>query len=506
MPYAMRQSQFLTAPSGLMLPRGAESVMLFNGLKLNDRRILEQFRVTRVTGMGDAELRDDREPNPDGDGETPFTARYGGRTITLQGYLEAGNIEMLRYMWYQLKRAFDDISGEKPLALFGGKEFLETWEAAALSANVADWTMMSGNASHWSVPGDGTLTPLAPDSEMRLRMLRRSVKDFSVTIKLTPKTSFSLSPVWLTYGFGAMIDANNYLWGGISSSQGLVIGYRSGGVDTIGTNDALSNSLISEAANGGWIRFIRDGTLLRVEYWTTDPLLGGFPRTEMQYALAGGVLTQFGNVTGNMGMAVRAHHVDWRWNEAYFGEYPGDPMLLVRKAAAMEGDDEQSDFRVRRPFLITLRSSSDVMYSKTHGWLAGNIALATLTFPGGGTGIPFPTTGGIIFGAQLGTATNKGFAPTYPILNLTPPATNVSIVNLTNGTRIVLDGAIPTDGLLIDCAKRTIVTPNGVNQYSMLGTGNTWLRLDPGANVIATGADDSPSNAICFMRWRHAIR
>ena len=96
-------------------PPGIESRIVFNGLVLNNRSTVDKYRVTRIEGLADADVRDTREPNPSNHGETALDSLYGGRTLTLTGRVEAFTLNKLRAMQQALRSAFVDLTTEKPL-------------------------------------------------------------------------------------------------------------------------------------------------------------------------------------------------------------------------------------------------------------------------------------------------------------------------------------------------------------------------------------------------------
>lgn len=96
-------------------PRGVESIIEYNDLTMNVRDWIDTYLVTNIGGLDDADVRDNREANPDEDGETPGDSLYGGRTITLQGKIVTKTIWKLRDMEQALRTAFADLGSEKPL-------------------------------------------------------------------------------------------------------------------------------------------------------------------------------------------------------------------------------------------------------------------------------------------------------------------------------------------------------------------------------------------------------
>ena len=103
-----------TAGTGTAQPIGLESVLEYNTLRINDRSVYDTIRLTSIDGLGDADVRDSRVAYPGEHGEIASEALYGGRTITLTGRLEAGNISKLRDLAQALRSAFVDLQ-ELPL-------------------------------------------------------------------------------------------------------------------------------------------------------------------------------------------------------------------------------------------------------------------------------------------------------------------------------------------------------------------------------------------------------
>lgn len=86
------------------VPPGLESVVCWNGLRLNERRLADRWFLSSIDGLMDADIRDSREVNPGEHGETAFESLYGGRTVVLEGRAEAGNMAKMRELQEQLKR------------------------------------------------------------------------------------------------------------------------------------------------------------------------------------------------------------------------------------------------------------------------------------------------------------------------------------------------------------------------------------------------------------------
>lgn len=110
------------AGSGLAVPTGIESIFHYGGLTFNDKNNLDYYRINRIDGLSDPDVRDQRELNPSRHGETALTSLYGGRTVVLTGRIEASNLQKMRDMVMALKIAFADLV-ESPLAVITGQGY-----------------------------------------------------------------------------------------------------------------------------------------------------------------------------------------------------------------------------------------------------------------------------------------------------------------------------------------------------------------------------------------------
>jgi hypothetical protein len=103
--------------TGASLALGLEAIYEYNGLLLNDKRVLEKYRLTSVTAYDDPDVRSSRQENPTQHGERRVSMFYGGRLISLQGRIEAYNLEKMRDMQAAIKAAFN-APGEKLLKIY----------------------------------------------------------------------------------------------------------------------------------------------------------------------------------------------------------------------------------------------------------------------------------------------------------------------------------------------------------------------------------------------------
>jgi hypothetical protein len=106
--------------TGTSVPGGIECQFSYNELILNDTTVIDKYRVTTISGLDDPDVRDSREDNPAYEGETVYATLHGGRTIVLEGRVEAFSLHKLRDMQQALRTAFADLSEEKKLYFLTG--------------------------------------------------------------------------------------------------------------------------------------------------------------------------------------------------------------------------------------------------------------------------------------------------------------------------------------------------------------------------------------------------
>jgi len=96
--------------TGSSQPGGLECTFYYNGVTLHDRRYVDKIRVTKIDGLHDSDIRDNREVLPADHGEIPLSAFYGGKNITIEGKIEAYNVNKLRDMQQGFRYAFSSLS------------------------------------------------------------------------------------------------------------------------------------------------------------------------------------------------------------------------------------------------------------------------------------------------------------------------------------------------------------------------------------------------------------
>lgn len=141
-------------------PGGLENIYSFNGLVLNDLHGgPDRYKINKIDGLFDAEVRDSREANPSRHGETAYQSYYGGKAITIEGTIFAGNLTKLRNMIAALQIAFSDLN-EYPLYIYNYSGYQTSTPQAYINCKKA-----------------------APINIEEANTSRRMIRNFSITLR-----------------------------------------------------------------------------------------------------------------------------------------------------------------------------------------------------------------------------------------------------------------------------------------------------------------------------------
>lgn len=508
----MREPHYLGAKPRFV-PRAVGSLIEYNGLVMNDRRRLDQIVITEVGGMDGADVRDARDPNPDRDGETPLDANYSGRTLTLKGYVVAGNENMMDKLFDDVQDAFDDLT-EKPL-IFRRVDWKDTFvDSNALIDYAAD----EGSGTYY-IASDAS--GLAPTSTANKIIFVSNTSDGVSAI-----TNGGDVEVIMQANHGTMTDVffgpvirrspnGNHLRVVYSASSETIALWKV----VAGMPTSLSMASVTLAPNKDyWIMVRAEGTLVTYSVWDVyPPDIGGTPLASNICTLAGGDVAAFPTLMGGSrslnGMFWAPNSVADRVKLLDVGALnPGDPFINVRKFGKIDSPDNQTTANFRRDFLITVRASDSRFVSRKVYTTSIVPSPFALTFDAGGAGLTFPISGaGLIFGSALPSAVvNLGRSPASPVIRFYGAMANPALYHPVTGRVIAINGVIAEgDYLELDVARRTVFDSAGVDRYDMLTDETNWLELLKGSNTLTYGADSSvspdSSSKIVFY-FRHSSR
>lgn len=354
-----------TPGTKLAQPAGLEATYTFNGLTMHDRQVTDKIRILQIDGLQGIDLRDSRDARPSAHGEVPGNLLLGGKTITIRGRIEAGNIEKLRDLQQAVRTAFMTSFVEKPLIisragqtgrdvqlmcrLFGNldgaeeqgdsfsqrnfsvtlrasqpwftsvnlKQFtvnIGSYEALGtnpLTATPARMTTVSGTAPNWSA---GNLTFQASSAGAVQSVIDYRPNGPRMTMKFTVGSSATGPVVRLfAYRNGTSEVRGTINVNGASST--LVLSRVVGGTETIISTSAV---FTMAASTTYWFRFTAYNSTPTIvgEVFSTDPHINGTPTTLRNLSVAIGDTVNFPNTgVGDVGIAANNGAGGWSAND-----------------------------------------------------------------------------------------------------------------------------------------------------------------------------------------------
>lgn len=459
-------------------PPGLECIVDYNNsaVVLNDLRRVDRIVLTGIGGLSGPDLQASAEKNPDRDGETPQDATYGGRTITLRGYVESLNRDRMRALYSYLLDGFDTLA-EAPLWF----RWMDWRDQFVDSLSINDYAFDAGTGT-LQIASDGT--GLQPTSTANKQL------------RVSPLKADGTVPTRFGYGDGEAIvkfRAGTALTGlavgpefrRASSTVKLRVIYEKA-TDTIRLYkvNTATTQLASIAATGlvvgtdYWLRVRAEGVNISYSLWSTyPPDVGGTALFSGTFALTGGDIALYPSTDTGMswGLYWTPNSTTDRVGLLDVGALnPGDPIVNCRKSVQLEGDETQADFGWRRDFMLTLRASDARMISRKPTFV-------TFTPPG-------TPTSQIYYAVNL---TNYGRSPADMLVRFNFLQVRPHIYVPSNGKTLGVSSEIVSGGenyLELDTNNRTIVSPVGL-RYHLLSNDTTWPQLPRGTNELRIVAD-----------------
>ncbi len=213
--------------SGLAIPIGLEATFEYNGITLNDRAPIDKYRVKSIEGLDDPDVRDVREDRPQDDGEIIYRSFYGGRTLAIQGTIEAYSKDKLRDMQANLRTAFASLT-EKPFIIRTGTPTLDHYVKCKKSSKI----QMSEQ-----------------QSDMRY------FRDFLITLRASDPRFVRSQETLVTYNIGANINGPDVTNEGNFAARPIIEWYGPNtqpALKNVTTNRSIRFK--STAVVGGWWR------------------------------------------------------------------------------------------------------------------------------------------------------------------------------------------------------------------------------------------------------------
>lgn len=152
-------------------------------------------------------------------------------------------------------------------------------------------------------------------------------------------------------------------------------------------------------------------------------------------------------------------------------------------------------------FQINLRADDPLIYDNT-ATTGREVILNRSNETSSGFEINFPIN------FQLGeyesrpTINNFGTSTVYPIITVTGVLTQPEIVNITTNEFFTIDATIASGSTaIIDTRAHTLII-DGVTAYSDIGTGSSWIHLQPGNNEFFLTSQSNTDTGFATISYR----
>lgn len=158
----------------------------------------------------------------------------------------------------------------------------------------------------------------------------------------------------------------------------------------------------------------------------------------------------------------------------------------------------------KQDVLIQLRADDPLIYAYNEE--GGTVATLLVQQPSGGFEIPFTIPLTINGGEGYTSVVNSGTEAVYPVIELTGPLHNPSVVNQTGNQIIELDNLTmsASDKVVIDTQTRT-VTLNGADVYDLLSEDSSFMTILPGENIMALNSDTTSDAGTAKIKFKQGF-
>lgn len=508
----------LAFPWDSPLSFGVQAFIEYNGVVLNNRYQSDVIRVTGITGLDGAEVRDARQPRASKHGEYVYDAFYGGRNLVINGYFEAGSLQVLKKLERNVKAAFAPLI-ESPLKFrwfdiednFEDPQTLYPYNAQP-SIITGNYSSFIGSLSNLEVKNNSLFWN---GKKAKIYILRTAEKRTFCDVQQTLKITVGANEECNIGFIQAVKDSENYirfLYNNNGVAESLLIHSVVEGVEyELGEAPIFSQNRAS-VGQSFWLRGKKEGNLLTIEYWLSKPEDSTFPLVSTSVYLTGKDSEMFGEgIMAQVGLGGEQDN-SWSFNEFKVESiYPGDVFFNARTLSTPSIKDEQTSLtKFKRAFQITLRASDFRAFSSAQ--TRKSIVPSEAASPTLGRVYPrfYPlsyrhfTNTNIISQDNIISINNRGTVFVEPIIVFYGASNGLYLENLTNGQKMVWNGEL-ADGerIIIDCHGETIVNQNGVDRLEPLAPTLQWVKLDPMWNDIYVSGSGFSENTKLVIYGRH---
>jgi hypothetical protein len=496
---------------------GVQAFIEYNGLVLNDRHQADLIRVTKISGLDDAEVRDNREPRPGESGEYAYDAFYGGRNLVLNGFVEAGSLAALGTLSRNLKAAFAPLN--ESYLKFRWFDVYDPFDDPSTileyNPNARLDAFPSGNYS----PIIGTLSNLKVENGLlqwskasEVAFIRVSDKRTFCDVQMTLKCLVGEKDASYIGFILCAKDSENYLaaiYEENSGSPSLKIISVINNEEHKLVSKEITSSLRPVIGQPIWIRGRKEGNNIYCEFYNTILSESSLPNFSVNINLSGEDEELYGDeILSEVGVIGNQVNTNWAFDELRIESiYPGDVQFKARKINFSMADEQTSLSKFKRPFQITMKTSDFRAFSpvKLSKFIYPTNAAVS---PSLGRSYPrvyplsyrFFTSSNFPAQSNIISINNRGSVYVEPILYLYGPAENILIENLANGQALEWLGAVTEgDYIEIDCREKTIVNSVKSNFLEPLVPTTEWIRIEPMWNDLYIQGSGFKENITKFI-------
>lgn len=482
---------------------GKQSLLEYNGLVLNDRQRPDRYLVTSLEGLGGADLRDSRALRPANHGEIPYDSYWGGRTITIEGQMEAGSLYEMTRMERDLRAAFSTLI-EAPMK-FNWWDVHDDFSDAYTSN--AWWQTLSGErptiigngigSFHQGISYYAKREYIDNRTIVGLKMISTSSKRKKGIIShCTSNTSY----VAFTINY-----ENERLEAALSMNIGEGFSFTTNWENVKKQEVSNNIPMISDV----WLELrCIDGKYEGI-VWSADPTIEGNNAQELMHPIVLNPTGIFAEIfgygqSGYSGIISETSAGVDNWVVDDFivqSIWPGDLVADVRSISIpiLKNTVQTSTNRFKQEFQISVRASNPRYVNPV--WMSLG-----------------PVTNGVSLVAQF-TVMNHGTWIALPVCNFQNAGAeniqNPRLNNLTTGDFIEFSGnfinlgpneqEFPTSKqgmIIVDSSRRTIVNRVGSNFFNLFSPESNFPALAPGPNVFSLSTTKG-TTLRCWMKWQH---
>lgn len=476
-----------TIPDSIAL--GMQSLITYNGLVLNDRTRPDQYKINNIDGLGGADVRDNRVPRPVDHGEIAYDAYWGGRTLTIDGAMLAGNAFELTRMERDLRAAFGSLV-ESPMK-FNWWDVEDEFSDAVTSN--AWWKAIVGVKP--TVLGNGVATFA---SSSRAYYARREYTDQQNTVCIQP---LKLNPSG-ECGILAKCDTDTVkIEGTIKIAAGKIESRIFTEVNGVSNSESSPSETLTQ--NTIWVRLTVTDDNITLDVFDSNP---DDPAVTPNRIVNQINMTMQGVFGENLGYGqsgysgILATTNEWAF-VSFKAEaiWPGDFITNVRPIAApaIKNTYQTGVNKFKRDFQLTLRASNPRFLNP----YTLRVSRQNFIAPG-------PD--------RIFSIVNHGTWTALPITEfIGENVTNGRLMNLTTGEFIEFVGNYPRlgkspnrfyvspQGIIVDSTKRTIVNHMGENLFSYFSPESNFPLLVPGTNQFELTCDTGSAFTM-IMKFQHS--